>query len=318
MTAHFSQIFVLDYLNAVRCSIILNILGVFCCGNTMSTEQRTNLKFLVRLSKTPTEALGLLQQVEGNEAMSRCRIFEWHKRFKEGREDVEDDPRSGRLSTSKTEESAEQVRWKVRSDRHLTVRMIANELSMNTERVWTIIMEELEMRKICAKMVPRLLTDEQKERRVEMCHDILTRLETNPNLLGRTITGDESWIFEYDPFTKRQSLKWRSPTSPRPKKSRISKSKVKVMLIAFFDMRRIVHKEFLPQGHTISQHIYKDILRRLMRSVHEKRQKLWDEKSWVLHHSNAPSHTALSLQEFLAENNIAVMDQPPYSPDLSL
>ena len=283
----------------------------------MSTEQRTNLKFLVRLGKTPTEALGLLQQVYGNEAMSRCRVFKWHKRFKEGREDVEDDPRSGRPSTSKTEENVERVRQKVRSDRRLTVRMIANELSMNSERVWTIITEELGMRKICTKMVPRLLTDEQKERRVEVCQDILTRLETDPNLLGRTITGDESWIFEYDPFTKRQSLEWKSPTSPRPKKARMSKSKVKVMLIAFFDVRGIVHKEFLPQGQTINQHIYKDILRRLMRSVREKRQELWDEKSWVLHHDNAPSHNALSIREFLAKNNIAVMDQPPYSPDLA-
>ena len=68
----------------------------------MSIEQRTNLKFLVRLGKTPTEALGLLQQVYGNEALSRCRVFEWHKKFKEGRKDVEDNPRSGRPSTSKT------------------------------------------------------------------------------------------------------------------------------------------------------------------------------------------------------------------------
>ena len=115
------------------------------------------------------------------------------------------EPQSGRPSTSKTEENVERVQQKVRSDRRLTVRMIANELSMNSERVWTIITEELGMRKICAKMVSRLLTDEQKDRRVEVCQDILTRLETDPNLLGRTITGDESRIFEYDPFTKRQS-----------------------------------------------------------------------------------------------------------------
>ena len=81
---------------------------------------------------------------------------------------MEDDPRSGRPSTSKTKENVERVRQKVRSDRRLTVRMIANELNMNSERVWTIIMEELGMRKICAKMVPRLLTDEQKERRVQV------------------------------------------------------------------------------------------------------------------------------------------------------
>ena len=73
----------------------------------------------------------------------------------------------------------------------------------------------------------------------------------------------------------------------------------------------------VPQGQTINQHVYEDILRRLMRSVCEKRQELWDEKSWVLHHDNAPSHNVLSIREFLAKNNIAVMDQNPYSPDLA-
>ena len=97
----------------------------------------------------------------------------------------------------------------------------------------------------------------------------------------------------------------------------MSKSKVKVTLITFFDVRGIVHKEFLPQGQTINQHIYKDILRHLMRCVREKRQELWDEKSWVLHHDNAPSYNALNIWEFLAKINIAVMDQPPYSPDLA-
>ena len=164
-------------------------------------------------------------------------------------------PRSGRLSTNKTEENVERMRQKVRSDRRLTVRMIANELSMNSERMWTIIMEELGMRKICAKMVQRLLTDEQKERRVEVCQDILTRLETDPNFLGRTITGDESWIFEYNPFTKRQSLEWKSPTSPRPKKARMSKSKVRVMLFAFFDVRGIVHRVLTSKPNHQSVHL---------------------------------------------------------------
>ena len=53
----------------------------------MSAKQRINLKFLVRLGKTPTEALKLLQKVYGNDMMSRTRLFEWHRRFKEGREE---------------------------------------------------------------------------------------------------------------------------------------------------------------------------------------------------------------------------------------
>ena len=230
---------------------------------------------------------------------------------------MEDDPRSGRPSTSRNEENIELVRQKVRADRRLTVRMIANELGISCERVWTIITEDLGMKKICAKMVPRLLNEEQMERRVQVCDDILERMKTEPDLLRRVVTGDESWIFEYDPLTKRQSLEWKSATSPRPKKARRFKSRMKVMLIAFFDVRGVVHMEFLPQGQTINQHIYKGILQRLMRSIREKRRDLWENRSWILHHDNAPAHNALSIREFLAKNNITLLDQPPYSPDLA-
>ena len=283
----------------------------------MSIEQRINLKFLIRLGKTPTETFSLLQEVYRDATMSRTRVFEWHKRFREGREDVEDDPRSGRPTTSRTNKNVERVREKVRSDRRLTVRMIADKLNMNSERVWRIITEDLGMRKVCVKVVPRLLNDGQKENCVQVCQDILKQLEITPDLLSRVVTSDESWIFKYDPLTKRQSLEWKSASSPRPKKARLFKSKIKVMLIVFFDVHGIVHLKFLPQGQTINQNVYKDILRRLMHSVREKRRELWETKSWLLHHDNAPAHNALSIQQFLAENNIAVLEQPPYSPDLA-
>ena len=259
----------------------------------------------------------MLQEVYGQETMSRSRVFEWHKRFKEGREEVEDDARSGRPSLSRTEDNVERVRQNMREDRRMTVRMIAYELGINRETVWKIITEDLEMRKLCAKMVAKLLNNDQKDRRLQVCQDILGRLQTEPNLLEKVITGDESWIFEYDPETKRQSLQWKSPGSPRPKKARQSKSKVKLMLIAFFDVRGIVHTEFLPQGQTVNQHVYKDVLRRLIRSVRDKRRELWVNDSWVLHHDNAPAHNALSVRQFLGEKNIPVLEQPPYSPDLA-
>ena len=60
--------------------------------------------------------------------------------------------------------------------------MIVVELDMNCERVWTNITKDLGMRKICAKMVPKLLKEEQKERHVQGCHDILEQLEIDPNL----------------------------------------------------------------------------------------------------------------------------------------
>ena len=89
------------------------------------------------------------------------------------------------------------------------------------------------------------------------------------------------------------------------------------MLIAFFDVHGIVHEKFLPQGQTINQHFYKNILRCLMRSAREKRRELCERRSWLLHHDKAPAHNALGIREFLAKNNTVVLEQPPYSPDLT-
>ena len=128
----------------------------------MSREQRANLKFLAKLGKTLSESFAMLQQDYGEETMSRTRAFEWHKRFKEEREEIEDHPRPGRPSTSRTADNIERVKQMVRADRRLMVRMIACELSINKDTVWSIITENLEMRKVCAKMVPKLLSENKK------------------------------------------------------------------------------------------------------------------------------------------------------------
>ena len=96
--------------------------------------------------------------------------------------------------------------------------MIADEVNLNPEAVRRILTEELWMRKVCAKMVPRNLTEQQRDARVSVCAGLLEQAEADPELMERLITGDESWFFQYDRETKRQSLEWRSKGSPRPKK----------------------------------------------------------------------------------------------------
>jgi len=66
------------------------------------------------------------------------------------------------------------------------------------------------------KMVPKELTEEQKQRRVTICQDLLERQD---DILGRAITGGEIWVYQYDPETKRQITRWKTANSPRPNNS---------------------------------------------------------------------------------------------------
>ena len=140
----------------------------------------------------------------------------------------------GKTSTSKTDDNVERVMSLVRSDRRLTLRMIS-ELNLNGFTVHQILTQDLDMRKVCAKMVPKNLnlTTEQKANRRDVCLDLLERLEREPEFFSPFITGDESWIFDYEPETKRQSREWHTANSPRPKKARMSKSKIKSMFFFF-------------------------------------------------------------------------------------
>ena len=148
----------------------------------MTIEQRINIKFCVKLGKTATETLKMLRDVYGDSSMSNTRIFEWHKQFVEGRENVEDDPKSGRPCTSTTDTNIEKVWQLVRSDRLLTIRVIANEVGIDKKTVRTVLVDTLGMRKVCAKMVPKFLTEEQKAQRLNACRNILQQMEADEKL----------------------------------------------------------------------------------------------------------------------------------------
>ena len=97
------------------------ILALLLCEIERSLEQPINLKFLVRLGKTPTETLNLLNEVYVENAISREGVFKWHKRFKDGREKVEDDPRSGKPLTGRNDENIQLLRQKLHGGCRLTV-----------------------------------------------------------------------------------------------------------------------------------------------------------------------------------------------------
>jgi len=132
----------------------------------LELEQRTNIKFIVKLGKSGNKIREMLVQVCRDNAMKKTAVYKWVKRFSEGRESVTDEERSGWPATSRTEENIAKIRQLVCENRRLTVRSIAEQVNMNRETVRKILTEDLDMRKVCAKMVPKELTEEQKQRRV--------------------------------------------------------------------------------------------------------------------------------------------------------
>ncbi|XP_013792742.1 putative uncharacterized protein FLJ37770 [Limulus polyphemus] len=204
---------------------------------TERLEQRYCIKFCQKLGDSQVETIRKIQTAFGDDAMGITQIKEWYNRFKDGRTTVESEPCSSRPSTCQNEQVIAKVNAMVMRDRRVTIREIAKEVGISTFSAHSIMTEDLAMKRVAAKFVPKLLTAEQKELRVEVSQDMLDSTNSDPDFMNTIITGDESWVYGYDPETKSQSSQWKHSTSPRPKKARQVRSNVKVMLTVFFDFR---------------------------------------------------------------------------------
>ena len=165
--------------------------------------------------------------------------------------------------------------------------------------------------------MPHLLTDDQKENRVEISQEPLANANGNENFLTNIITGDGIWVYGYDVETKMQLSQWMGKGSPRPKKAQMSQSKIMVMWVVFFDWKGTVHHEFVPCGQMINKQLYQEVLAHLTDAVCRKRPELWENQTWMLHHDNALAHVSLLIFSYLAKHQISIMPHPPYSPDLA-
>jgi transposase len=133
--------------------------------------------------------------------MGRTQRYDWYKRFKYGRISIEDDPRSGRPSTSTDDQHVAQVPSVIRSNRRLTEREVAEECDISLGSCRNILTEKLGMHRVVAKFVSRLLTDEQKEQRVAISQEV-DQANSDEDCLKIIVMGDETWAYGYDVETK--------------------------------------------------------------------------------------------------------------------
>ena len=263
-------------------------------------QQRSAIKFCFLNGINAAETLKMLEKAYGDRALPKSTTYDWYKLFKEGRERVEDEERLGRPSTSTDDAHIQKVKELVLANCRLTIRDIADEIGVSKGSINSILKDVLGLKRVKSRLVPKMLNFLEKQRRVDVCETMLSDYQA---VYKRIITGDETWIYAYDPETTDQSSEYRAKGEARPKRPRQSRSKIKVMLTVFFDFRGVVHYEFLPPGQTVNKEYYLSVMRRLREAIRKKRPDLWKDNSWFLHHDNAPSHTALILRDFCQKCN---------------
>ena len=219
-------------------------------GHEDTLKEWYAIKFCFKLGKNATETYGMLQTAFGSSCMNWTSVFVRHKRFKEGRESVRYDERCGRSKEVRTPELIGQIKNFMDKDRCVSIETISAQFDVSVGTVHTIIREELKMWKICAKFVPRVLREDQKERRCHDSREMVELINSDPAVLDTLVTCDESWIYCYDPETKRQSSQWKNAGSPRPKKARLSKSTQKLLIIPFFDSTGMIYMHWVPTGQS--------------------------------------------------------------------
>jgi len=147
-------------------------------------------------------------------------VFQWFTRLKSGRTSVDDDAHTGRPPRCTTPETFARIQDLIRQVQRRTIRDIAEEVEVGYGTSQRVLTEEFDMHRVAAKFLPRILTGDQKQQRVNVCTELRQLASDDETFLSRDITGDENWVCCYDPEKKRQCSQWKRPTSPRPKKVR--------------------------------------------------------------------------------------------------
>ena len=211
------------------------------------------------MEKNRKETMEMLVKAYGDAAMKRTALHKWYSRYENGYESVMDDQRSGR-PTSITSQKVQEIKELLDKDRRITVREVSQRIDCSVGTVHTIIHENLNMRRLCARWIPKMLSECQKAQRVESCKRFVQRFEREgEDFLSRIVTADETWISLYEPESKEQSTMWKTLGSPSQKKFKVSRSTKKQTFIMFFDIHGVILSHPVPQGQTVTANYYSKV-----------------------------------------------------------
>ena len=163
--------------------------------------------------------------------------------------------------------------------------------------------------------MPHLLADEQKQSRVRLASQVIEKYDKrDPHRLEEIVTGDETWIYHFQPDSKAKNKVWVSSEGDRPVIACRCKTSNRMLYAIFFDSKGPVLQIPVKKGSSVTGKFYRE-------SVLTQLVDFYQECTGVcgikLLRDNAPAHKSTTVQEYLKESGLDVLDHPPYSPDLS-
>ena len=275
-----------------------------------AVEIRSVIRFLVLKNYSTANITEELRSVYRDECPSQRTIYSWVAQFKHGRTSVFDEACTGRpteIPKTKTDE----LKRIIQSDRRITTRTLADKLNVSKGSLGTL-MQNVGVRKLCSRFVPRFLTADMCQTRIQCCtKNLEVYEELGERLIRNIVTMDETPLSLYIPQSKQESREWKFPGEERSRKLRSSAIHRKVlMLTIFWSNEGVVMMDFT-EGSCNSAY-YIDLLMKARKNKRKPR----NEDLWLLQ-DNAPIHTSSQSTSAIMTTGFNLLAHPPYSPDLA-
>lgn len=278
--------------------------------------QQVCVWFGVKLGMNSKEILGHMHACFGLTAYSQSSVYGWCKAFRSGRDKLGNLWRPGAPQRAWTRHRIRQVKVLVAENKRITIDHLSNSISISVGSTHRLLHKDLKL-KICAKLIPNVLTDHQKRQRILFCQDFLCHCCLH-NFQNWVIATDEAWFYVHKPGSKTENKEWVCAEDNRPQVAKPERSCKKMMVIPFFDRCGLLDVQYF-ENKNVNQCTFEPVLREVWQLVHLRRgHGTWRQRHRLhLHMDNAPAHRGGNVQHTLQEMEWRQIPHPPYSPDLS-
>ena len=207
-------------------------------------------------------------------------------------------------------------------DRRISAKSRAEQLGISCERVGSFSHEDLDMRKLSAKCIPKCPNTDQKRQRCQLSEQISECFRRNPNdFLSRLVVMEEMWLCHYDPVIKEQSMVRRHSGLPSPQKIPSSEIRWKSSRLDCLGSTRHPPHWLSSKGPNYQRGVLFISAGANEGHFEGKTQAAGRSprgRGGVLFlHYNALAHRLLATQKKLAYMGFQCLDHPPYSPHLA-